>query len=73
MEFAVRRVPDRSHRPPTAHRCGVCHQTALVFERRHVSPERWGLPLVTEFYECHCCDTRYTYSPSDDRWRRLTL
>jgi hypothetical protein len=72
MEFAIRQKTDRIHRQPSAHRCSVCHEAALVLQRRHVSPERWGTPVVTEFYECDCCDTRYTYSPSDNRWRRLT-
>jgi len=73
MEFAVRQVSARSHRAPSSHRCTVCHEAALVLQRRHVSPERWGEPLVTEFYECDCCDTRYTYSPAEDRWKRMTL
>jgi hypothetical protein len=51
----------------------VCHETALVLERRHVSPERLGKAVVTEYYECDCCDTRYTYSPAHNRWRRLSV
>jgi hypothetical protein len=70
MEFAVRQSSSRAFRAPT-HRCTTCHETALALERRHVSPEKWGPPVVTEFYECDSCDARYAYSPADDRWRRL--
>jgi hypothetical protein len=73
MKFAVRQLTDRAHREPITHRCGVCHETALVLERRHVSPERLGKAVVTEYYECDCCDTRYTYSPAHNRWRRLSV
>jgi hypothetical protein len=72
MEFAVPQVSFRTLRAPSTRRCTVCHEAALLLERRHVSPERWGKPVVTEFYECDCCDTRYAYSPADERWRRLT-
>jgi hypothetical protein len=34
-----------------------------------VSPPRLGPPLVTEYYECECCDARYQYSPATNRWR----
>ena len=72
MEFAVRQSnASRGHRAPTPQRCLVCFEHALVLERRHTSPERWGEPVVTEYYECDCCDTRYAYSPRDNRWRRL--
>lgn len=73
MEFAVRQVSDRSVRAPSAQRCVVCHQSALMLQRSHTSPERWGPPVVTEFYECDCCDTRYAYTPADRQWRRVTL
>jgi len=72
MEFAVPQQSFRSHVAPSAHRCRVCRETALIFQRRHVSPERWGEPVVTEFYDCDCCDTRYSYSPASATWRRLT-
>ena len=73
MDFAVRQQSFRTNSTPSTHRCTVCRETALVLERRHVSPERWGTPVVTEFYECDCCDTRYAFSPSESKWRRLTL
>jgi len=73
MEFAVRQLSSRPGGAPSTHRCPVCRETALMLERRHVSPERWGEPVVTEFYECDCCDTRYAFSPGDARLRRLTL
>jgi hypothetical protein len=72
MEFAVRQSSPRTLKAPSTRRCAMCHETALLLERRHVSPERWGKAVVTEFYECDCCDTRYAYSPAEDRWRRLT-
>jgi hypothetical protein len=34
-----------------------------------VSPARLGPPMVTEYYECECCDSRYQYSPATDRWK----
>jgi hypothetical protein len=43
-----------------------------MLERRHVSPDRLGDALVTEFYECDCCDARYKYSPANDQWRAVT-
>ena len=53
-------------------RCPQCREDALVMDRRHVSPPRWGAPLVTEYYDCGFCDARYQYSPADDRWRALS-
>lgn len=73
MEFAVRHSSDRSLRAPSAQRCTVCQESALMLQRTQTSPERWGTPVVTEFYECDCCDTRYTYTPADQRWRRLAM
>lgn len=72
MEFAVRQMSERAHHAPSAQRCTVCCEHALMLQRRHVSPARWGDAVVTEFYECDCCDTRYAFSPADKRWRRLT-
>jgi hypothetical protein len=54
-----------------ARRCPQCRENALVMHRRHVSPPRWGAPLVTEYYDCDFCDARYQYSPADGRWRPL--
>ena len=72
MEFAKRQPVARAKVTPSSHKCPQCHQHALMLQRRHVSPDRLGQPLVTEYYECDCCDARYKYSPADDRWRELT-
>lgn len=73
MDFAVRQswvsTPTRSASVSQA--CPQCRQEALVLTRRHVSPPRLGTALVTEYYECDCCDARYQYSPADERWRPL--
>lgn len=67
---SVRQPRARAHTSP-GHRCPQCREVALVLNRRHVSPERLGEPLVTEFYDCDCCDARYKYSPAEDRWRSI--
>jgi hypothetical protein len=73
MRFAVREscagAPPRS--ALAASSCPQCRQEALALTRRHVSPPRLGEPLVTEYYECACCDARYQYTPADDRWKPL--
>ena len=53
------------------HRCPQCRESALMLQRRHVSPARLGEPLVTEYYECQSCDAGYKYSPADGRWRAI--
>jgi uncharacterized protein with PIN domain len=71
MDFAVRQQSFRTRVTPSSHRCPQCREQALMLQRRHVSPERLGEPLVTEFYDCDCCDARYKYSPAENRWREL--
>jgi hypothetical protein len=43
-----------------------------MLQHRHVSPARLGEPLVTEFYDCDCCDARVKYSPAANTWRVVT-
>lgn len=70
MEFAVRHAtPEQTSLSSATHRCPQCREPALVLHRRHVSPSRLGASLVTEYYDCECCDARYQFSPADDRWR----
>jgi hypothetical protein len=72
MDFAVRQP--RAHARKASHpRCPQCREETLVLQRRHVSAARLGDVLVTEFYECDCCDAGYQYSPTDNRWKRLSL
>lgn len=72
MEFAVRQSNARPKVAPSSHRCPQCRQLALMLQRRHVSPERLGNPLVTEFYDCDCCDARYKFTPNENKWRQLS-
>jgi hypothetical protein len=71
MEFAVRRESVRARVAPISQRCPQCHELALMLQRRHISPARLGEPLVTEFYDCDCCDASYKYSPAENRWRAI--
>jgi uncharacterized protein with PIN domain len=71
MEFARRQPLDRAKVTPSTHRCPQCRELALMLQRRHVSPDRLGKPLVTEYYDCDCCDARYKHSPADGTWREL--
>ena len=71
MEFAKRQPVARAKVTPSSHRCPQCREQALMLQRRHVSPDRLGTPLVTEYYDCDCCDARFKYSPADNRWREL--
>ena len=57
--------------PSDGHRCPQCRESALMLQRRHVSPARLGAPLVTEYYECQSCDASYKYSPADGRWQAI--
>lgn len=68
MEFAVRQSQPVSQ---AAHvqTCPQCRERSLVMQRRHVSPPRLGTALVTEYYDCDCCDARYQYSPASGRWK----
>lgn len=56
----------KSEPPPV---CRLCRQV-LTLERRHTSPTRLGPPQETEHWICPFCDTRYTYTPADKRWRQ---
>ncbi len=71
MDFAIRYAIDGDRSTSTARQCPQCREDALVLHRRHVSPAHLGTPLVTEFYECDCCDARYQYSPAENRWRPI--
>ena len=72
MDFAVRHPSSRPRVTPSTHRCPQCRELALMLQQRHVSPERLGEPLVTEFYECDCCDARFKYSPATGTWRPVS-
>jgi hypothetical protein len=69
MEFAVRHASEP--RTGAAHRCPQCREMALMLERRHVSPTRLGSTLITEYWDCDCCDARYQFSPAENRWRPI--
>ena len=69
MEFNIRHTFEKGHGTGEARQCPQCRTDALVLLRRHVSPARLGTPLVTEYYECECCDARYQYSPASGRWK----
>jgi hypothetical protein len=73
MKFAARQQTSTatSRRATTAHKCPQCLEQALVLQRRHVSPTQLGPTLVTEYYDCDCCDARYQFSPDDNRWKPL--
>ena len=72
MDFAVRQQSARARVTPSSHRCPQCRERALMLQQRHVSPARLGEPLVTEFYDCDCCDARLKYSPATNTWRVVT-
>jgi hypothetical protein len=72
MEFAVCRAAERRSLSASTHRCPQCRQEALVLHRRHVSPATLGTQLVTEYWDCDCCDARYQFSPTDGRWRPIS-
>jgi hypothetical protein len=69
MDFSIKHTFDRQRGSGAARLCPQCRSEALVLHRRHVSPERLGTPLVTEYYDCECCDARFQYSPAEDRWK----
>lgn len=71
MDFAVRQPTFRARATPASHRCPQCRERALMLQHRHVSPPRLGEPVITEFYDCDCCDARFKYSPAEDRWRAV--
>ena len=69
MDFTIRHTFEKVRAVGEARQCPQCRTDALILLRRHVSPARLGTPLVTEYYECECCDSQYQYSPATDRWR----
>jgi hypothetical protein len=69
MDFSIRHTFEKVKAGSEARQCPQCRAEALVLLRRHVSPPRLGPALVTEYYECECCDARYQYSPATNRWR----
>lgn len=72
MDFAVRPTQERRRvTTEPAHRCPQCREQTLVLHRRHVSPPRLGTALVTEYYNCDCCDASYQFSPADNRWKPM--
>jgi hypothetical protein len=72
MQIAVRQSSlDRAHAAKDAPKCPQCRTAALVMQRRHVSPPRWGEPVVTEYYDCDYCDASYQFSPADNRWKPI--
>jgi hypothetical protein len=72
MEIAVRQSSlERSRAGHDVKKCPQCRAEALVMLRRHVSPPRWGTPVVTEYYDCEYCEASYQFSPADNRWRPI--
>jgi hypothetical protein len=73
MNFAIRQssVNLPGGNAVAGHACPQCRQETLVLTRRHVSPPRLGASMITEYYDCDCCDARFQYSPAEDRWRPL--
>ena len=69
MDFSIRHTFEKTRKTGQARQCPQCRTDALILLRRHVSPARLGTPLVTEYYECECCDSQYQYSPDTDRWK----
>ena len=68
-DFNIKHTFDKTRAVGEARQCPQCRADALILLRRHVSPERLGPPLVTEYYECECCESQYQYSPATDRWK----
>ena len=64
VDFSIRHTFEKGPVAGEARQCPQCRAEALVLLRRHVSPPRLGPPLVTEYYECEYCETRYQYSPA---------
>ena len=74
MDFAVQQATPRHQTAlPAIHRCPQCRERALVLQKRHASPPRLGPTLITEYYDCDCCDARYQFSPAENRWRPVYL
>ena len=71
MDFSIRHTFEKGRAVGEVRRCPQCRTEALILLRRHVSPERLGTPMVTEYYECECCESQYQYSPATDRWKPI--
>ena len=71
MDFSIRHTFEKTRASGEARQCPQCRTEALILLRRHVSPARLGPPLVTEYYECECCESQYQYSPADNRWKPI--
>ena len=71
MDFTIRHTFEKARNIGEARQCPRCRTAALILLRRHVSPARLGPALVTEYYECDCCDSQYQYSPAEDRWKPI--
>ena len=71
MDFSIRHTFEKGRAVGEVRRCPQCRTDALILLRRHVSPPRLGPSLVTEYYECECCESQYQYSPATDRWKPI--
>ena len=72
MEIGVRQSSsERARGGADLKKCPQCRTAALVMQRRHVSPPRWGAPVVTEYYECDYCEASYQFSPAENRWKPI--
>ena len=71
MDFSIRHTFEKGRGVRAARRCPQCRTEALILLRRHVSPPHLGPALVTEYYECECCESQYQYSPATDRWKPI--
>ena len=52
----------------TRHRCRSCRED-LVLVRRHISPDRLGPRMTTEFYQCRACDSGYALNLAGGTWK----
>jgi uncharacterized protein with PIN domain len=71
MDFSIRHTFEKGRTIGEVRRCPQCRADALILLRRHVSPPRLGAPIVTEYYECECCESQYQYSPATNRWKPI--
>jgi hypothetical protein len=71
MDFSIRHTFEKGRAVGDVRQCPQCRAEALILLRRHVSPPHLGAPLVTEYYECECCESQYQYSPATDRWKPI--
>src|SRR5919204_5618149 len=71
MDFSIRHTFEKGRTIGEVRQCPRCRTDALILLRRHVSPPRLGPPVVTEYYECECCESQYQYSPATDKWKPI--